>query len=128
MLKRYLADNQDNQSFPSSIQMYEAWRMARNNLASNLGNPQLRTIKLYDLSHYFGTHFYRKARDILATKEALDHSRIETTLVYTKLICFNEGEFICKVAENVKEASALIEEGFEYVMKIDGVELFRKPK
>lgn len=27
------------------------------------------------------------------TKEAMGHSRVETTLVYTKLIDFNEGRF-----------------------------------
>ena len=88
--------------------MYEAWRRARNNLAENLRNPRIKATRLYDLRHYFGTHFYRKTRDILATKEGLGHSRIETTLVYTKLICFNEGEFVCKVAGNVREAFALI--------------------
>jgi hypothetical protein len=37
-------------------------------------------------------------------------------------------EFACKVAENVEEAKALIESGFEYVTEVDGVKLFRKRK
>ena len=80
------------------------------------------------MRHYFGIHFYRKTQNILATKEALGHSRIETTLVYTKLICFNEGEFHCTTANTVEDAKALIEEGFSYVCEVDGVKLFRKPK
>jgi integrase len=128
MLKRFLGDKQNEQPFPTSRQQYEAWRRARNNIAKNLRDPQIKTIRLYDLRHYFGTHFYRKTQNILATKEAMGHSRIETTLIYTKLVVFNEGEFTCATAKTVQEATALIENGFEYITEIDGVKLFRKPK
>jgi hypothetical protein len=64
----------------------------------------------------------------LATKEAMGHTRIETTLIYTKLVCFSEGEFTCATAKNVQEAKALIEEGFSYVCDVEGIKLFRKPK
>jgi len=37
-------------------------------------------------------------------------------------------QFTVKVASNVKEASKLIESGFEYATEIDGVKLFRKRK
>ncbi len=128
MLKRYLGVNPREQPFPTSRQMYEAWRRARNNIAKNLHDPQIKAIRLYDLRHYFGTHHYRRTRDILATKEAMGHTRIETTLIYTKLVYFSEGEFTCAVAKTVDEAKALIEEGFSYVCEVEGVTLFRKPK
>jgi hypothetical protein len=38
-----------------------------------------------------------------------------------------EGEYyLCKVADNVKEATQLIEAGYEYVCEMDNVKLFRK--
>jgi integrase len=128
MLNRFLGDKQSEQPFPSSRQMYEAWRRARNNVSESLRDPQIKTIRLYDLRHYFGTHHYRRTQNILATKEALGHSRIETTLIYTKLVCFSEGEFNCATAKTVEEAKVLIEEGFSYVCEVEGVKLFRKPK
>jgi len=41
---------------------------------------------------------------------------------------FGKVELVCKVAEDVEEAKALIESGFEYVTEVDGVKLFRKRK
>ena len=128
MLRRFLSVNIREQPFPNARMMYQAWRRARDSLAISLSDPQLKTIRLYDLRHYFGTHYYRRTQNILATKEALGHTRIETTLIYTKLVCFNEGEFQCATAKTVEVAKVLIEEGFSYVCDVDGVKLFRKPK
>ena len=58
----------------------------------------------------------------------MGHSRVETTLVYTKLIDFSECDFICKAAKDAKEAMMLIEEGFTFVCDMEGIKLFRKPK
>jgi len=41
---------------------------------------------------------------------------------------FQEDDFVCKTAEDVKEAKELIESGFEYITKMDGLKLFRKRK
>jgi len=128
MLKRYLAENQQDQPFPDSSRIYEAWRRSRNDLAKRLNDPVLKKIRLYDLRHYFGTMLYHKTRDILLTKEAMGHSRIETTLVYTKLINFNSDEYVVRAAQNLKEATELLEAGFEYVTEMEGLKLFRKPR
>ena len=37
-------------------------------------------------------------------------------------------QWTCKTATNVKEATELIEAGFEYVTEMDGSKLFRKRK
>ena len=58
----------------------------------------------------------------------LGHKNIKNTLVYTQLIEFKEDEFVCKVAKTVPEATALIENGFEYICAIDDAKLFRKRK
>jgi hypothetical protein len=49
-------------------------------------------------------------------------------LVYTHLIQFSSEDFVCKVATTVKEACNLVEEGFDYVTDMEGVEIFRKRK
>ena len=58
----------------------------------------------------------------------LGHKDIKNTLKYTQLVNFRNDEYHCKVAATVKEASELIEAGFEYVTEIEGNRLFRKPK
>ena len=45
-----------------------------------------------------------------------------------RLIHFKGDEYPVRTAKSVKEASELIESGFEYVTEMDGVKLFRKRK
>lgn len=105
------------------------YRKMRNSLAKKLNNPSLKTIRLYDFRHYFATKLYAKTRDILYVKQQLGHKKIETTLRYVQLLDLDEEEeYTCKVASNVKEATELIENGFQYVTAIEGVQLFRKRK
>jgi hypothetical protein len=72
---------------------------------------------------------YHKTKDLLYVKTILGHRDLRTTLRYTQLL---EGlpndEYTCKTATNVKEATQLIENGFEYVQEIDGIRLYRKRK
>ena len=42
--------------------------------------------------------------------------------------CARDDNYACKVAQNVEQATELIENGFEYVTEIDGLKLFRKRK
>ena len=106
----------------------KAYRQMRNNLATKLCKPELKTIRLYDFRHYYATMLYHKTRDILLVKQQLGHKKIENTLIYTQLINLNDDEWTCRTATNDKEATALIEAGFEYVTDQDGFKLFRKRK
>jgi len=75
----------------------------------------------------FGTLYY----NIIYYKPHTQTQGFKNTLIYTQLLPFNEDEqFICKVAENTKEACQLIEDGWEYVTGEygDGGKIFRKPK
>jgi len=58
----------------------------------------------------------------------MGHRKIETTLIYTQLLNLNDDEWTCKTDNNIKEATALIEAGFEHITEIDGTKLFRKRK
>jgi integrase len=126
MLKEYFGKYQ---SFPESVYIGKMWRKARNKTAKKLQDVALKTIRLYDLRHYYATTLYAKTRDILLVKQQLGHHKIETTMIYTQLIHFNEEEeYTVKTANNISEASQLIEHGFEYITEIDGIKIFRKRK
>jgi len=126
MLKVYFSKYQ---CFPKSVWMGKLWRRTRNRLSQKFEDPSIKSIRLYDLRHYYATMLYRKTRDILLVKRNLGHKKIETTLIYTQLIALgDEDEYTCKTASNAKEAMMLIENGFEYVTSFDGVKLFRKRK
>jgi integrase len=104
------------------------YRAYRNRLADKLHDQTFRTIRLYDLRHYFATMEYAKTRDILHVKQQMGHKRMETTLIYTQLLNLNDDEWTCKAAKDATEATTLIESGFDYVTDLDGMELFRKRK
>jgi hypothetical protein len=71
---------------------------------------------------------YHRTKDILYVKQLLGHKRIESTLLYTQLIDFQDYEYSCKVARTVQEAKELVEAGFEFVTLFEDVRLFRKRK
>jgi integrase len=125
MLKLYFSKYE---SFPEATWIKKMWIKTRNKVACKLNEPQLKSIRLYDLRHYYATMLYHKTRDILLVKQQLGHKKLETSLIYTQLVNFPNDEYHCAVAKNVDEAKALIEQGFEYITTFDGIMLFRKRK
>lgn len=113
-------------SFPNAETIGRTWRKYRNRASGETRDQALRKIRLYDLRHYFGTMTYHKTKDIRYVKQQMGHKKIETTMIYTQLVNFNEDEWLSAVAKTVKEARELVEKGFEYVTEIEGVKLFRK--
>jgi integrase len=104
------------------------FRYYRNRLAEKLGDPSLKDIRLYSLRHLFASKLYHQTNNILLVKELLGHKKIETTLIYIRLIEVKDGEYISAIARTVEEARKLIEDGYDFVCDIDGVKLFRKRK
>jgi integrase len=104
------------------------FRRIRNEVAKKLSDPSIKSIRLYDLRHFYATMLYHKTRDILFVKEKMGHKKLETTLIYTQLIDFGDDEYHVKTAKTVEEACALVEQGFEYVTEMEGVKIFRKRK
>jgi integrase len=100
----------------------------RKNISVALNNPKIQSITWKSLRHFKATMEDSRAKDILYVKELLGHVNINNALVYTHLVNSGSEEYVCKVAENVEEAKALIESGFEYVTEVNGVKLFRKRK
>jgi integrase len=105
------------------------FRHCRNTSAKKIAKQSIKTIRLYDLRHYFATMLYRQTKDILFVKQQLGHNNIKNTLIYTQLLVDEQDEnFTCKVAQTVEQATDLIENGFEYVTEMEGLKLFRKRK
>ena len=130
-LKRYIITrklNPTDQLFKGDSKNYgKCYRRYRRALSIKLGKPELNTVKLYDFRHYFATKLYAKTKDILLVKQQLGHKKLDTTMIYTQLITFNEDEeYTSKISRSIKEDKRLIEKGYEYVTERDGNKLFRK--
>lgn len=129
LLRTYLNNYTNSNPFPRSVNYSRIWERTRNKLADKINEPQLKTIQLRLLRHYQATNFYAKTKDIIATKNRLGHKKIETTMLYTQLIAFDEEEeYTSKTATTVKEARELIEHGFTEATEIEGTKIFRKRK
>ena len=104
------------------------FQIRRRRLAEKIKNPRIKKISFLTLRHWKATMEYHRTKDILHVMRMLGHKNIKNTLIYTHLIPDSKEEFICKVAKDIAEAKALIEDGFEYVTDMDGFKLFRKCK
>jgi hypothetical protein len=71
---------------------------------------------------------YHKTRDILHVKEVLGHKSLNSTMLYTQLISFNDDDFSAVVAHSEEEACKLVESGFDFVCDFNGNKIFRKRK
>ena len=100
----------------------------RKNISKALNNPKIQSITWKSLRHFKATMEYSRTKDILYVKELLGHVNINNTLIYTHLVDFGSEEYVRKVAENVEEAKALIESGYEYVTEVNGVKPFKNRK
>jgi integrase len=133
MLREYIDNKnlkQNDRLFPiSSERISDSYRHLRNRLAKKLQDPTLQQIRLYDFRHYYATMLYHKTKDLLYVKARLGHKDLRTTLRYTQLLeTLENDEYHCKTATNIKEATNLIENGFQYVAEKDGTMLFKKRK
>jgi integrase len=110
----------------------DAFRRVRDRLADKLQAPSIKTIRLYDLRHFFATMLYHKTKDILLVKRQLGHKSINNTLIYIDLeatLYNTKDEYTCKATSDNNEAESLIEVGFEYVCTTpQNLMLFRKRK
>ena len=133
MLRKYINEKhlkQTDRLFPTkSKNISDSYRKLRNALAEKLQDPTIKQIRLYDFRHYYATMLYHKTKDLLYVKTRLGHKDLRTTLRYTQLLeTLENDEYHCKTATNIKEATQLIETGFEYVAEKDGTMLFKKRK
>lgn len=104
------------------------YRIMRNKLAEKLKDPSIQTIRLYDLRHYFCTKKLNDIQNPYTVMVLMGHTKLTTTQRYMHLLNFNDDEWTCTGATSAKEATRLIEAGYQYVTTIEGVQLFKKRK
>jgi integrase len=104
------------------------YRNMRNRLADKLKDPTLKTIRLYDLRHYFCTKKLNDIGNPYTVMVLMGHTKLETTQRYMHLLNLNDDEWDVVGATTAKEATALLEHGFTYQTTIEGIQLFRKRK
>jgi len=140
MLKRYVtirklgmndlifASESNNEPYKIAKLLEDNWIRLKNAVANKLQQPHLKTIRLYDLRHAFGTMTYHKTKDPVFTQRQMGHRSFTSTLRYIHNVNFDSEEFIVKVAKTVQEATQLLEQAYEYVTEMDGMKIFRKRK
>jgi integrase len=129
MLRIYLHKNPQENPFPRSVIMGQVWRDTRERASTKLCKHELNNIPLKNLRNYSGAQLYYKLPDPIAVMRHLRHKKLETTMHYIRGITTGgEEEYICKTAQTLQEATALIEQGFQYITEIDGTRLFKKRK
>jgi integrase len=98
-------------------------------LAIKLGNPRLSKISIKTFRHWKASMEYAKTKDILYVQRILGHKSIKNTLIYTHLVEFSEEDaFVCKIASNIEEFTALLEGGFDFVCDYVDKKVLRKRK
>ena len=129
---RYNLKENDNVFRGSEDHYGDAFREVRDRLANKLEDPSIKTVRLYDLRHFYATMLYHKTKDILLVKRQLGHKSINNTLIYIDLeatLYNTKDEWTCRATSNDDEATKLVECGFEYVTTTpNGLMLFRKRK
>jgi integrase len=104
------------------------YRVMRNRLADKLKDPTIRNIRLYDLRHYFCTKKLNDIGNPYTVMVLMGHTKLTTTQRYMHLLNYNDDEWTTAGATTFKEATKLVESGFQYVTTIEGIQLFKRRK
>jgi integrase len=100
-------------------------------LASKLQNPRLKQIHFHTFRHYYATRLYNETKSILEVQAKLGHRRIDSTMVYTHIVEFDEESqnYHHAIARDEKEAGELIDNGWMYILTTpQNMMMFRKRK
>jgi integrase/recombinase XerD len=105
------------------------YRAMRNALAKKLKDPSIKQIRLYDLRHYFCTKKLYDTNNTYTVMVLMGHADIRTTQRYMHLLNLtDEDGYTVAGATTAKQATELLEHGFQYQTTIEGIQLFRKRK
>jgi integrase/recombinase XerD len=117
---------------PGSLDSFRSSLVSkRKQLARKLQNPNLLKIKLHTLRHFYACKLYHQTKDILLVMSKLGHRNIQSTMVYTRLVEWDQPDlWIVKRPLTSQEEDQLIESGFDYVRFDDrlGTPIYRKRK
>jgi site-specific recombinase XerC len=119
--------------FANSNLSAHRWRydQQKTRLAEKLQNPRLKQVHFHTLRHFFATKLFDQTKSLPLVQEKLGHRNINSTMVYTHLVEFDEESqnYYHSIARDEKEAGDLIDKGFQYVCTTpQGIMMFRKRK
>jgi integrase/recombinase XerD len=100
-------------------------------LAEKLQNPRLTQIHFHTMRHYYATKVYNETKSIIEVQAKLGHRNINSTMVYTHIMQFDEESqnYHHAVARDEKEAGELIDNGWTYILTTpQNIMMFRKRK
>jgi site-specific recombinase XerD len=100
----------------------------RRKLARSQYNTRLLQVHLHTFRHFYATELLRKTKNLSHVKYNLGHKSIMNTERYTHLVEFENMKYHSAVARTEQERRELIEDGWSFVEKEDGVSHYRKPK
>jgi len=103
----------------------------RNALAQKLNNPRLKQIHFHTLRHHHASKLYNETKNILEVKARLGHRRLDSTMIYTHIVQFDEESqnYHHAIAKDEKEAGGLIDNGWTYILTTpQNIMMFRKRK
>ena len=125
----YIFRNAKVDLYKASKRYRTEFMLQRRYAAAKLNQPRLNLISFKSLRHHYACRLYEKTKDILFVQRQVGHRSLSNTIRYTRMVNFgSDDDYVCKVAKAVKEASELVEAGFDYVCDVEGYKLFRKRK
>lgn len=109
------------------------WRYDRQKtaLAKKLQNPRLKQIHFHTFRHYYATKLFSETKSLPIVMEKLGHRNINSTMVYTHIVEFDEESqnYHHAIARDEKEAGELIDNGWTYILTTpQNTMMFRKRK
>jgi len=103
----------------------------RYSLAKKLNNPRLKQIHFHTFRHYHATKLYNETKSLIEVQARLGHRNMNSTMVYTHIVQFDEESqnYHHAIARNEKEAGELIDNGWTYILTTpQNIMMFRKRK
>jgi integrase len=100
----------------------------RNRLAIIHKNHRFRQIRLHTFRHWFATNRLRQTKQLTHVQYLLGHKSIVNTERYTHMANFDSMKYYSAVAKTEKERCQLIEDGWTFVERSEGISYYRKEK
>ena len=100
-------------------------------LAQKLQNPRLKQIHFHTLDTTMQQELYNETKSLIEVQAKLGHRNINSTMVYTHIVQFDEESqnYHHAIARDEKEAGELIDNGWTYILTTpQNIMMFRKRK
>lgn len=132
-IENYITKNNlkpDDKLFKMSSKAYaDSYRRTRNRLAEKMKDVSIRSIRLYDLRHYYVTKQLRKCQNPEIVRQIVGHKNLNTTQKYCHLTANSSAELVVEQTNDRKRAAELTLAEFKYEYTTpDGYMTFTKPK